>query len=58
MNKKDRDELKKPFQDGDAIAVESTAYALLTIFLTEGGGITFTQVKQDKTNGHFPKYLI
>ena len=49
---------KKTFQDGDAIAVESTAYALLTIFLTEGGGITFTQVKQDKTNGHFPKYLI
>jgi hypothetical protein len=35
----------KTYQANDAVAVESTAYALLTIFLVEGGGVTFTQEK-------------
>ncbi len=49
-SKRVRYEFNRPFleakdqQDGDAVAVEATSYALLAIFLTEGGGITFTQV--------------
>ena len=42
-------QLNKPFmeakdqQTNDALAVETTAYALLTLFKIEGGGITFIQ---------------
>ena len=35
----------KDLQDNDALAVEATGYALSTIFLMEGGGVTFTQEK-------------
>lgn len=35
----------KEYQDNDALAVEATGYALLSIFMMEGGGITFTQEK-------------
>ncbi|TRY72565.1 hypothetical protein TCAL_06513 [Tigriopus californicus] len=35
----------KDYQDNDALAVEATGYALLSIFMMEGGGITFTQEK-------------
>ena len=35
----------KDLQANDAEAVEATSYALLTIFLVEGGGVTFTQEK-------------
>eukprot|EP00095_Tigriopus_kingsejongensis_P006650 maker-scaffold363_size195477-snap-gene-0.39 protein:Tk06650 transcript:maker-scaffold363_size195477-snap-gene-0.39-mRNA-1 annotation:"hypothetical protein DAPPUDRAFT_320142" len=35
----------KDYQNNDALAVEATAYALLSIFQMEGGGITFTQEK-------------
>ena len=34
----------KDYQENDALAVEATGYALQTIFLMEGGGVTFTQV--------------
>jgi hypothetical protein len=30
-------------QDNDALAVEATGYALITLFLMEGGGVTFLQ---------------
>ena len=33
----------KDYQDDDALAVEATAYALLTMFLIEGGGVTVIQ---------------
>ena len=45
-----RYEFNRPFleakdnQENDALAVEATGYALQTIFLMEGGGVTFTQV--------------
>ena len=32
-------------QTNDALAVEATSYALLTLFLVEGGGVTIVQVK-------------
>jgi hypothetical protein len=32
-----------PLQVNDAIAVEATGYALLTLFLVEGGGVTILQ---------------
>ena len=35
----------KDYQENDALAVEATGYALQTIFLMEGGGVTFTQVR-------------
>jgi CD109 antigen len=35
----------KDYQEDDALAVEATGYALLTMFLVEGGGVT---VDQDK----------
>ena len=35
----------KDLQANDGLAVEATSYALLNIFLVEGGGITFTQDK-------------
>ena len=31
-------------QTNDALAVEATSYALLTLFLVEGGGVTIVQV--------------
>ena len=31
-------------QTNDALAVEATSYALLTLFLVEGGGVTVVQV--------------
>ena len=34
----------KDYQDNDALAVEATGYALITLFLMEGGGVTFIQV--------------
>ena len=34
----------KDYQENDALSVEATGYALQTIFLMEGGGVTFTQV--------------
>ena len=46
-----RYEFNRPFleakdnQENDALAVEATGYALQTIFLMEGGGVTFTQVR-------------
>ena len=46
-----RYEFNRPFleakdsQSNDALAVEATSYALLTTFLVEGGGISFTQDK-------------
>ena len=33
----------KDYQDGDAMAVEATGYALLTMFKVEGGGVTIIQ---------------
>jgi hypothetical protein len=33
----------KAYQDGDAMAVEATGYALLTMFKVEGGGVTIIQ---------------
>lgn len=33
----------KDYQDNDALSVEATAYALITLFLMEGGGVTFLQ---------------
>merc|ERR1711963_1134600 len=33
----------KDYQDDDALAVEATGYALLTMFLVEGGGVTILQ---------------
>ena len=33
----------KDYQDTDALSVEATAYALITLFLMEGGGVTFLQ---------------
>ena len=41
--------LPRPFlrpkekQEDDALAVEATSYALLTLFLVEGGGVTILQ---------------
>ncbi|TRY74425.1 hypothetical protein TCAL_00656 [Tigriopus californicus] len=35
----------KDYQDDDALAVEATGYALLTMFMVEGGGVT---IEQDK----------
>ncbi len=35
----------KDYQDNDALAVEATAYALSTLFLMEGGGVTVLQVR-------------
>lgn len=35
----------KDYQNNDALAVEATSYALLTIFQLEGGGITETREK-------------
>ena len=32
-------------QTNDALAVEATSYALLTLFLVEGGGVTVVQVR-------------
>ena len=44
----------KDYQENDALAVEATGYALQTIFLMEGGGVTFTQViRAVKQNGSF-----
>ena len=40
----------KDYQENDALAVEATGYALQTIFLMEGGGVTFTQVRSLKIN--------
>ena len=37
----------KDYQNDDALAVEATGYALLTMFLIEGGGVT---VIQDQVN--------
>ncbi len=33
----------KDYQDNDALSVEATAYALHTLFLMEGGGVTMLQ---------------
>ena len=33
----------KDYQDNDALAVEATAYALHTLFLMKGGGVTILQ---------------
>ena len=33
----------KDYQNNDALAVESTSYALHTLFLMEGGGVTMLQ---------------
>jgi hypothetical protein len=33
----------KDYQDNDAMAVEATGYALLTMFKVEGGGVTIIQ---------------
>jgi hypothetical protein len=33
----------KDYQDDDALAVEATGYALLTMFMVEGGGVTIIQ---------------
>ena len=33
----------KDYQDNDALAVETTAYALQSLFLMEGGGVTMLQ---------------
>ena len=33
----------KDYQDNDALSVEATAYALQTLFLMEGGGVTMIQ---------------
>ena len=33
----------KDYQNDDALAVEATGYALLTMFLIEGGGVTVIQ---------------
>lgn len=33
----------KDYQDNDALAVEATAYALQSLFLMEGGGVTILQ---------------
>ena len=33
----------KDLQTNDALAVEATSYALLTLFLVEGGGVTVMQ---------------
>ena len=44
-----RYEFNRPFlipkekQEDDALAVEATSYALLTLFLVEGGGVTILQ---------------
>ena len=35
----------KDYQDDDALAVEATGYALLTMFMVEGGGVTIIQDK-------------
>ena len=35
----------KDYQDNDALSVEATGYALITLFLMEGGGVTFLQEK-------------
>ena len=44
----------KDYQENDALSVEATGYALQTIFLMEGGGVTFTQVGRImKENGSF-----
>ena len=56
----------KDYQENDALAVEATGYALQTIFLMEGGGVTFTQVGRImKKRGlksfkmdHYPRALI
>lgn len=42
----------KAYQDGDAMAVEATGYALLTMFKVEGGGVT---IIQDQVNLIFKK---
>ena len=39
----------KELQTDDALAVEATSYALLTLFKVEGGGVTIVQVKQCET---------
>ena len=39
----------KELQTDDALAVEATSYALLTLFLVEGGGVTIVQVHQCET---------
>ena len=36
----------KAYQEDDALAVEATGYALLTMFRVEGGGVTVDQVKK------------
>ncbi len=38
----------KKYQDDDALAVEATGYALLTMFLVEGGGNTIILDKVSK----------
>ena len=35
----------KDYQENDALAVEATGYALLTMFRVEGGGVTVDQVR-------------
>ena len=52
-----RYEFNRPFlrpkdkQEEDALAVEATSYALLTLFLVEGGGVT---ILQDQVNRKHP----
>ena len=36
----------KAYQEDDALAVEATGYALLTMFRVEGGGVTVDQVRK------------
>ena len=36
----------KAYQEDDALAVEATGYALLTMFRVEGGGVTVDQVRR------------
>ena len=38
-------------QTNDALAVEATSYALLTLFLVEGGGVTVVQVRLNLIQG-------
>ena len=42
-------------QTNDALAVEATSYALLTLFLVEGGGVTVVQVSLCLINLSFVK---
>ena len=52
----------KDYQENDALSVEATGYALQTIFLMEGGGVTFTQVgrimKKSFKMNRYPRSLI